>query len=69
MYALVEIVAGTVALTARDQRRVANFVIKVRLVRASEAEKAAVAQRATTSAPQAAASGQLPAGSAPVKNL
>ena len=38
---LVEIVAGTVALTARDQRRVANFSMRVRLVRASEAEKAA----------------------------
>lgn len=38
---LVEIVAGTVALTPRDLRRVANFNIKVTLVRASEAEKAA----------------------------
>lgn len=37
---LIEIVAGSVALTPRDQRRVANFVIRVRLVRASEAEKA-----------------------------
>lgn len=38
---LVEIVAGTVALTPRDLRRVANFNIKVTLVRASEAEKTA----------------------------
>ena len=38
---LVEIVAGTVTLAPKDQRRVANFVIRVRLVRASEAEKAA----------------------------
>jgi type IV pilus assembly protein PilN len=37
---LVEIVAGTVALTPRDLRRVANFNIKVTLVRASEAGKA-----------------------------
>lgn len=37
---LVEIVAGTLALTPKDQRRVSNFVIRVRLVRASEAEKA-----------------------------
>jgi type IV pilus assembly protein PilN len=37
---LVEIVAGSVALTPRDQRRVANFNIRVKLVRASEAEKA-----------------------------
>lgn len=33
---LVEIVAGTVSLTPRDQRRVANFRINVKLVRASE---------------------------------
>ena len=37
---LVEIVAGTVALTPREQRRVANFTIRVALVRASEAVKA-----------------------------
>lgn len=65
---LIEIVAGTVALTARDQRRVANFVIRVRLVRASEAEKAATAQNAAASAPLAAASLPLSVGSAPVKN-
>lgn len=37
---LVEIVAGTVTLSPREQRRVANFTIRVRLTRASEAEKA-----------------------------
>jgi len=37
---LIEIVAGTVALTPREQKRVSNFVIRVDLVRASEAEKA-----------------------------
>jgi type IV pilus assembly protein PilN len=36
---LVEIVAGSVLLAARDQRRVANFTIRVRLTRASESEK------------------------------
>lgn len=36
---LVEIVAGSVNLSPREQRRVANFTIRVRLVRASEAEK------------------------------
>jgi type IV pilus assembly protein PilN len=36
---LVEIVAGSVSLTPRDIRRVANFTIRVHLVRASEAEK------------------------------
>jgi type IV pilus assembly protein PilN len=65
---LVEIVSGTVALTARDQRRVANFVIRVRLVRASEAEKAAVAMNAAASGSLAAASSPVSVGSAPVKN-
>jgi type IV pilus assembly protein PilN len=37
---LVEIVAGNVTLGARDQRRVSNFTIRVRLVRSSEAQKA-----------------------------
>lgn len=36
---LVEIRAGTVALSQREQRRVANFKIRVSLVRASEAVK------------------------------
>lgn len=36
---LIEIVAGSVALSSREQKRVSNFVIRVRLVRASEAEK------------------------------
>ena len=36
---LVEIVAGSVTLTPREQRRVANFTIRVRLVRTSEVEK------------------------------
>lgn len=51
---LIEIVAGNVALTPRDQRRVANFRIRVRLMRASEAEKMRVA--ASAAAPVAAAS-------------
>ena len=56
---LVEIVAGSVALTPRDQRRVANFTIRVRLMRASEAEKmkaAAAATAASAAAPALAAS-------------
>jgi type IV pilus assembly protein PilN len=36
---LVEIVAGTVTLGSRDQRRVANFTVRVRLVRSSELQK------------------------------
>lgn len=46
---LVEIVAGTVALTSREQRRVANFTIRVRLVRASEAVKPATPGNAAAS--------------------
>ncbi|NCP41037.1 MAG: PilN domain-containing protein [Rhodoferax sp.] len=36
---LIEIVAGSVTLAARDQRRVSNFTVRVKLVRASEAAK------------------------------
>lgn len=57
---LVEIVAGSVALSARDQRRVANFVIRVRLMRASEAEKAA-AVKAGEAASMSAAAASVPA--------
>lgn len=38
---LVEIVAGTVTLSPRDTKRVSNFTMRVQLMRASEAEKAA----------------------------
>ena len=55
---LVEIVAGSVALAARDQRRVANFTIRVHLTRASEAEKARAA---------GSAAAPLGAASSPVK--
>ena len=53
---LVEIVAGSVALSPRDQRRVANFNMKVRLLRSSEVQQAA--------ASAASASGVAPAASA-----
>lgn len=56
---LVEIVAGNVTLGTRDQRRISNFTIRVRLVRASEAQKALPAAVAA-SAPAVAAS--MPAG-------
>ena len=48
---LVEIVAGTVALTPREQRRVANFTIRVALVRASEAAKAVAPGNVAVSTP------------------
>jgi type IV pilus assembly protein PilN len=50
---LVEIVAGNVALTPRDQRRVSNFNLRVQLMRSAEAQKAL-----------AAASGAIPAANA-----
>lgn len=61
---LVEIVAGTVALSSREQKRVANFVIRVRLTRASDAEKAAAVAaaamvNAASSAPALAASASV----------
>ena len=59
---LVEIVAGTVTLAPKDQRRVSNFVIRVRLVRSSEAEKAAGKPLATASAVLAAVSAPVAVG-------
>jgi type IV pilus assembly protein PilN len=63
---LIEITAASVALTPRDQRRVANFTMRVKLLRASEAKAAtagasgalqgASAPSAGASAPTAAAS-------------
>ena len=58
---LVEITAATVALTPRDQRRVSNFTMRVKLLRASEAQKAAN-PASGASAPVGGAS--APAGSA-----
>jgi len=52
---LVEITAGTVNLSPRDQRRVANFTMRVKLLRASEVQKAAAAASAA-SAPASTAS-------------
>lgn len=54
---LIEIVAGTAAVSPKESKRVSNFVIKVRLVRASEAEKsvAIAAEAASTAASNAAA--------------
>ncbi|KTT20663.1 PilN domain-containing protein [Pseudacidovorax intermedius] len=55
---LVEITAGTVALSPRDQRRVANFTLRVAVRRPVEAQKpAAGAPAATTTAPAAAPRG------------
>jgi type IV pilus assembly protein PilN len=61
---LVEIVSGTVELSKRDIRRVSNFTIKVRLVRASEAEK--IADKPADAASGAVAQAALPAAAASV---
>lgn len=56
---LIEITAGNVALSPRDQRRVSNFTVRLKLLRASEAAKAAAA-----AASAAAAAGVAPAAGA-----
>ena len=60
---LSEIVAGNVAVSARDQRRVANFKLSVKLVRASEAQKAAAGAAVV---PAAASAASAAAASSPV---
>jgi type IV pilus assembly protein PilN len=53
---LIEIVAGTVAVSAREQRRVSNFVIRVALVRATrKAASAASGAASAASQPASAA--------------
>jgi type IV pilus assembly protein PilN len=65
---LVEITAGSVALTPRDQRRVANFTMRVRLLRASELQKAsAAASGASAASAVPAASSPTARASAPAK--
>lgn len=61
---LVEITSGNVALSPRDQRRVSNFTMRVKLLRASEAQKAAGAASAA-SAPAGTASAPAGTASAP----
>lgn len=61
---LLEIVAGSVNLGPRDQRRVSNYKVTVKLLRASEAQKAASAASAAGSA--AGATAAAPAASATV---
>ena len=60
---LVEIVGGNVNLNSREQKRVANYTIRVRMVRSSEVAKAAqTAANAAPPAPQkATAAGAVPA--------
>lgn len=61
---LVEIVAGSVSLTPRDQRRVANFVIKAQLRKPADVLKTAASASASPLGTGAAAVPALPAASA-----
>lgn len=58
---LIEITAGNVALSPRDQRRVSNFSMRVGLKRASDPKAPGSAAVGTASAPAAAASAAAPA--------
>lgn len=64
---LVEIVAGSVSLNSRDQRRVSNFTMRVRLMRASEAEKTAQMAADAAQAAMVPVAAPSPVGSTPVK--
>jgi type IV pilus assembly protein PilN len=63
---LVEIVAGNITLSTKEQKRVSNFTIRVRLVRASEAEKNANIPTAVGSG--TAGAPKVPVLPAPVKS-
>ncbi|QHI98222.1 fimbrial protein [Xylophilus rhododendri] len=58
---LIEIVTGSVTLGPRDQRRVANFTISVRLLRSSEMQAAANAANPAAAKPAAPAAAAVPA--------
>ena len=57
---LVEITAGSVALSPRDQRRVANFTMRVGLRRASDPNSAASAPGAASPAAKAVVTASVP---------
>jgi type IV pilus assembly protein PilN len=62
---LVEIIAGNVALNPRDNRRVSNFTMRMTLLRAAEAQKAAAAASAASApAVVTTAAGPAPAAAA-----
>lgn len=64
---LVEITAGSITLSSRDQRRVSNFSMRVVLKRASEQKKATDPAAASPAATSASAPKPVPAVSAPAK--
>jgi type IV pilus assembly protein PilN len=62
---LIEIVAGNVSIAPKDQRRVSNFVIRVKLQRASEAAKAAAMAASAALVATAASSAPAPLAAKP----
>lgn len=62
---LIEITAKTVALAARDQRRVSNFSMRVALRRATDVQKAAAATSSASPASSAGAATVTPAQAGP----
>lgn len=60
---LVEIVASSVSLSARDQRRTSNFTMRATLLKSSEAQK--VLEAAAAAAPAASAAAVVAAAPAP----
>lgn len=61
---LIEITAGSIALTPRDQRRVSNFMMRITLVRASDQPKTS----ASAASGLPAVGKPAPTASAPVKS-
>lgn len=61
---LIEIVAGNVNVTPREQKRVSNFTIRVRLMRTSDVEKAAAANAASPAPTASGVSSSAPAAAA-----
>ena len=57
---LVEITSASVALSARDNRRVSNFTMRFKLLKASEAQKAASAASGSTDAASGAIAATAP---------
>lgn len=57
---LIEITAGTAPVSPKEQKRVYNFTIRVKLMRASEAEKQAQAAKAAAAPASAASGGAMP---------
>nr|WP_207794211.1 PilN domain-containing protein [Ramlibacter algicola] len=66
---LVEIVAGNVTLAPRETRRVSNFTMRVRLLRASEVAKAAAAAASAASSASTAAAAPASAAVASAKKV